>query len=302
MPSFVSTVLPVVVLVGVIHLAILLIESRKKSKKRQAQMGTETLRGPGQSLLIRLDNTNGVIHGCYTYLFAVPLAVIVAHLFVSYILDMPESLVRSLVSGGIALVYLFGCIGRLMMLRAKRNAYLHAYDGEVAVAKELNRLMEEGYYVYHDFPADQFHIDHIVIGPTGVMAVETKTRSKSSARNRELEPVVTYDGRMLHFPKYSDYEVIEKAKHQAAWLSEWIASTVGEDIAARAMVVLPGWSVKRTSADGIPVVNPSQIETLFKHIKPRPLTKGQMASIVSEIDRQCRNSAIDGNVCYMVAT
>ncbi len=302
MPSFVSTILPVVVFVGVIHLAILLIESHKKKKKRQAQMGTETLRGPGQSLLIRLDNTNGDIHGSYAYLLAIPLAVIVAHLVVSYILETPESWGRFLVSGGIALAYLFGCTGRLMMLRAKRNAYRHAYDGEVAVAKELNRLMEEGYYVYHDFPADQFHIDHIVIGPTGVMAVETKTRSKSSSRNRENDPVVTYDGRMLHFPKYSDYEVIEKAKHQAVWLSEWIASTVGEDIAARAMVALPGWSVKRTSADGIPVVNPSQIETLFKHIKPRPLTESQMTSIVSEIDRQCRNSAIDGNVCYMVAT
>ena len=134
------------------------------------------------------------------------------------------------------------------------------------------------------------------------MAVETGTRSKSSSRNREFDPVVTYDGRMLHFPKYSDYEIIEKAKHQAAWLSNWIASTVGEDIAARAMVALPGWSVKRTSADGILVVNPSQIETLFKHIKPRPLTESQLASIVSEIDRQCRSSAIDGNVCYMIAT
>jgi len=162
--------------------------------------------------------------------------------------------------------------------------------------------MEEGYYVYHDFPADQFHIDHIVIGPTGVMAVETKTRSKSSSRNRDLDPVVTYDGRMLHFPKYSDYEIIEKAQHQAAWLSSWISSAVGEDIAARAMVALPGWSVKRTSADGIPVVNPNQIETLFRHIKPRPLTESQMTSIVSEIDRQCRNTTIDGNVCYMVST
>ena len=302
MASIMPTLLPVVVFVGVTHLAILLIESRKKKKKRQARMGTETLRGPGQSLLVRLDNINGDIHGCYAYILVMPLAVIAAHLGISYLLETPESLLRFVVSGGIAVAYLFGFVGRSMMLRAKRNACRHAYDGEVAVAKELNRLMEKGYYVYHDFPADQFHIDHIVIGPTGVMAVETKTRSKSSSRNREFDPVVTYDGRMLHFPKYSDYEIIEKAKHQAAWLSDWIASTVGEDIAARAMVALPGWSVKRTSADGIPVVNPNQIETLFKHIKPRPLSESQLASIVSEIDRQCRSSAIDGNVCYMVAT
>jgi len=302
LPSVASTLLPVVVFVGVIHLVLLLIESRKKKKKRQAQLGGESLRGPGQSLLIRLDNINGDIHGCYVYLFVIPLAVIVAHLFISHILDTPETWLRFAVSAVIVVGYTFGFVGRLLVLRTKRNACRHAYDGEVAVAKELNRLMDEGYHVYHDFPAEQFHIDHIVIGPTGVMAVETKTRSKSSSRNRDLEPVVTYDGRMLHFPKFSDYEIIEKARHHAAWLSGWISSAVGEDIAARAMVALPGWSVKRTSADGIPVVNPSQIETLFKHLKPRPLTERQLTSIVSEIDRQCRDTAIDGNVCYMVST
>lgn len=302
MSSVVSTILPVVVFVGVIHLALVLIESRKKNKKREAQQGTEKLRGPGQSLLIRLDDVNSDIHGCYAYIFVIPLAVLVAHLLISYILKVPESWLRFAVSAGIASVYVIVFIGRRMVLGGKRKAYQHAYDGEVAVAKELNRLMDEGYHVYHDFPADQFHIDHIVIGPTGVMAVETKTRSKAASRNRDVDPVVTYDGRMLHFPKHSDYEVIEKAIHQAAWLSGWIASTVGEDIAARAMVALPGWSVKRTSADGIPVVNPSQIETLFKHIKPRPLNEHQVASIVGEIDRQCRNSALDGNACYSAVT
>ena len=300
MPSVVSTILPVVAFVGVIHLAIYLIETRKKKKKHQVQMGIETLRGPGQSLLIRLDGVNGDIHGCYAYIIVIPLTVLTAHLFISYLLTMPESWLRFAVSAGITAAYIAGFIGRLMVLRTKHKTYRHAYDGEVAVAKELNRLMEDGYHVYHDFPADQFNIDHIVIGPTGVMAVETRTRSKSAPRSKELDPVVNYDGRMLHFPKYSDYEIVEKAKHHAAWLSCWISSAVGEDIAARAMVALPGWSVKRTSADGIPVVNPSQIETLFKHIKPRPLTEIQITSIVSQIDRQCRNTGIDGNCCYTV--
>ena len=28
--------------------------------------------------------------------------------------------------------------------------------------------------VYHDIQADQFNIDHVVVGPSGVFAVETK--------------------------------------------------------------------------------------------------------------------------------
>lgn len=302
MSSVVSTILPVVVFIGVVHLALFLIEAHKKKKKRQAQTDTQALRGPGQSLLVRIDGVMADIHACYAYLSAIPLAVLVSHLFLSIVMGVPETWQRSTVSVIIVLGYVVYYVGRLMVLGANRKVYRHAYDGEVEVAKELNRLMDEGYHVYHDFPADQFYIDHIVIGPTGVMAVETRTRSKAASRNRDLDPVVTYDGRMLHFPKYSDYQIIEKAKHQASWLSGWLASILGEDIAARAMVALPGWSVKRTSADGIPVVNPSQIETLFKHIKPRPLTESQVASIVSQIDRQCRNSAIDGSACYTIST
>ncbi len=301
MPSVVSTIFPVVAFVGVIHLTLFLIESRKKKTKRQAQMETRTLRGPGHSLLVRLDDVTADMHAGYAYLIIIPLAVLAAHLFVTTIVDMPDTWLRIAVSAGIIFVYGVYTVGRLVVLAARRKAYRYAYEGEVAVAKELNRLIDQGYYVYHDFPADQFYIDHIVIGPTGVMTVATRTRSKASNRNRLVDPVVTYDGRMLHFPKYSDYQIIEKAEQQAAWLSGWIASTLGEDIAARAMVALPGWSVKRTSAEGIPVVNPSQIETLFKHIKPRPLTESQMADIVGQIDRQCRNSSLDGNACYTVS-
>ncbi len=301
MPSDLSTILPVVVSVGVIHLAIFLIVSRNKKKRRYTQAESVPLRAPGQSLLNRMDRVTSDIQGCYIYLSIIPMTVLVVHLFLSYILNKPESWWRITASAGIILIY--GCyfLMRMMVLSARRKAYHHAYEGEVSVAKKLNRLMGDGYHVYHDFPADRFHIDHIVIGPTGVMAVETRTRVKAGSRNRNLDPVVTYDGRMLHFPKYSDYQIIEKAKYQAVWLSQWIAAAVGEDIAARAIVALPGWSVKRTSAEGIPVVNPSQIETLFKHIKPRPLSESQVTRIVNQIDQQCRNNDIDGNACFSVS-
>jgi hypothetical protein len=283
------------------HLAIFLLDSRKKKDKHQAQMDAVALRGPGQSLLTRMDRAAEEIRSCYAYLLIIPSAILVMHLVLTFIVKVPDSWLRMAVSAGIALAYLCYFLGRWMALGARRKIYGRAYEGEVAVAKELNRLKADGYHVYHDFPAEQFYIDHIVIGPIGVMAVETRTRTKAASRNREVDPMVTYDGRMLHFPKYSDYQIIEGAKHQATWLSHWLAANTGEDIAARAMVALPGWSVKRTSADGIPVVNPGQIETLFKHIRPRPLSESQMARIVQLIDRQCRDTGIDENCCYTVS-
>ncbi len=185
-------------------------------------------------------------------------------------------------------------------MRSKRALLTLGYEGEVVVARELSQMMTKGYQVYHDFPGDGFHIDHVLIGPIGVMAVETKTLSKGTTRgNRKSDGVVTYDGRMLHFPKYSDHECIDQAKHQAAWLSQWLSAVVGEDICARAMVAIPGWSVKRTSSDGIPVVNPKQFNTLFEHITPRPLTESTIQRIVQEVEQQCLEAADpDGNSCY----
>ena len=67
---------------------------------------------------------------------------------------------------------------KLLRLLNRRRKFRLGYEGELAVGQELNQLLREGYEVYHDFPADKFNIDHIIIGPAGVYAVETKARQK----------------------------------------------------------------------------------------------------------------------------
>jgi hypothetical protein len=58
------------------------------------------------------------------------------------------------------------------------------------------------------------------------------------------------------------------------------------------MVAVPGWSVRRTSADGIPVVNPKQFENLFKYLKPRPMSEILMQRIVLLIEDYYRDRAL----------
>ena len=45
--------------------------------------------------------------------------------------------------------------------------------GEEKVAGVLARL-PDGYHVFNDFKAGNAHVDHVVLGPTGVFSVETK--------------------------------------------------------------------------------------------------------------------------------
>lgn len=45
----------------------------------------------------------------------------------------------------------------------------------MAAAEEINQLMRQGFTTFHDVPAEPgFNIDHVIVGPTGVFAVETK--------------------------------------------------------------------------------------------------------------------------------
>ena len=49
--------------------------------------------------------------------------------------------------------------------------------GELCVAEILDELRSSGYRAFHDLPGDGYNIDHVVVGPAGVFAIETKFRS-----------------------------------------------------------------------------------------------------------------------------
>jgi hypothetical protein len=160
------------------------------------------------------------------------------------------------------------------------------YAGELAVAQALGPPKAGSYRVYHGVSADQFSIAHLVVGTSGIFAVETLARSLPRSSRANAPPTAEYDGRAIHFPDGTDSEIIQKAEHNADLLSQWLSRFAGEPLAARAMVVVPGWLIKRTSSDGIPVVNPGQLSSLFEHIKPRPLSQSITDRIVGHLEQR----------------
>lgn len=49
--------------------------------------------------------------------------------------------------------------------------------GELRIAEILDDLRSSGYRAFHDLVGDGYNIDHVVVGPAGVFAIETKFRS-----------------------------------------------------------------------------------------------------------------------------
>ena len=258
-------------------------------RKRRSPFTQNLLRSPGQSLIHQLDNINIEINVYLVSLILIPVLIYSIMLSFSYHEGKSVSLFDVYVSAIIGFIFIVFFLTKIIKLLNKRKITRLGYEGEVAVGQELNQLMLKGYHVYHDFPANNFNIDHIIVGPSGVFAVETKARSKPTTRNVTGNATVTYNGRLLLFPQGVDLETIEQAKHQAAWLTNWIGSAVGEKVAVRPVVALPGWYVKRTSPNGMPVVNPKQFPSLFKHISPRYLSPDIISRITHQLEQKCRD-------------
>lgn len=117
-------------------------------------------------------------------------------------------------------------------------------DAELAVAQCLLPLTAEGFPVFHDFPAEKFNIDHIVIGASAVFAIETKARRKPDEKGRAAARV-GYDGAKLQFPKHVEVQPLEQATSQARWLARFLAGGVGEPVRVVPIVALPGWYVEQ---------------------------------------------------------
>lgn len=115
--------------------------------------------------------------------------------------------------------------------------------GEEAVGQYLEeKLRPMGCQVLHDIPGEGFNIDHVVIGPTGVYCVETKTYSKPLHGS----PTIEYDGEKVTVDGFSpDRDPIVQAKAAAHWLCDLIERSTGRKLAVQPIVIYPGWFVKK---------------------------------------------------------
>lgn len=135
---------------------------------------------------------------------------------------------------------------RLVRHAGKRRNYVDGLQAEQMVAQCLTPVIADGGIVFHDFPADHYNIDHIVIGSSVVFAIETKWRKKPADTGKNSARV-QYDGSQLIFPHHAEAKPVEQAGYQAEWLSRFLASAVGETVRVVPVLALPGWFVENTN-------------------------------------------------------
>lgn len=263
----------------------------KRKRERRNPLTTNLLRGPGETIRKELDVISEKLDDFFINLFGLA---ILSPIILLVVLKTGDSNSNSwqfllvITSYGLIIAGLTRWF--YIKLRRRQDLYL-GLDAETAVGQELNTLMFSGFRVFHDFPGENFNIDHIAVGPTGVFAIETKGRSKPIKGRGNIDAKVFSDGEVLKFPDWNETEPLEQARWQAKWLSNWLSNAVGQSVPVKPVLALPGWYVERTKNSDVAVYNGKSPQFLLKLQSGMPLSDSLVLSIVHQLEQRCRNVA-----------
>lgn len=215
----------------------------KRASRRSPLAGRKIGKLPGQELVERVTSLEtDLLLGVMLMYIALPLA-FMGWVGTHFRLDAVQwGLVETTFL--LVAVALFG-YGLRDYIRAYR-ARERARDGLLAervTGMQLNRLIAHGCTVMHDLPGDGFNIDHVVIAPRAVYAVETKSFRKPSQEDVSLNYTVAFDGALLRFPDFVEKAALEQARGQAQWLSRVLREALGRDVPVVPALALPGWLI-----------------------------------------------------------
>ena len=272
--------------------ALWLIQRRKRIARqlRRSPLASSLLRSPGQTLRDKMEDLRIDIAMDSMLLMAipmVPLALLQVHAVVTGKLTALWVVVTVT---ALALAMVGFQIRKLAAASAEMDKLRLGFDAEVAIGQELDQLMRDGAYVFHDLPADRFNIDHVVVARSGLFAVETKGYSKPNREGGSEDATVIYDGNTLALPDSTGSWAIDQAKRQAKWLSNWLTSATGAPVVATPVLAMPGWYVERKASGDVLVFSGKELRKhLLKARVAKPMAEDQLQRVVHQLERQCRN-------------
>jgi len=272
-------------------ICVLLRRRAKARQSRRSPIGISLLRGPGHSLREQLDETHNDLTWDLVLLMVVPLLALALFLAQSHLRGLPQTAHAAPVYALAAIAFIVHMLRRLLKAGTQLDHLKAGYDAEVAVGQELDQLMRKGAATFHDLPAEQFNIDHVVVAAEGVFAVETKGFTKPNQGRGKADATVVYDGETLKFPTWATKEPLEQAERQAAWLAKWLSSAVGSPVSVLPVVALPGWFVDRTGRGRVRVFNGKELAGLLKSRGTQALTPQDVQRIAHQVEQRCRTVA-----------
>ena len=276
--------LPVLVFLGAVLAWKVYAIRRQKKRGVRHPLSQDLLRPAGYSTHQKVQALNDKVDESFTQLMVLPFLLPTVG-FVNVIQGGAINKFALVLTAVLVTLLMGGTTIRLVRTINKRASYKMGWEGEVAAAEELNRLMLEGHVVFHDVPAEGFNIDHVIVGKDAVYAAETKLRTKRRSDDGDAFRV-TFDGETLDFNGYRSADSLNQARRQAKWLSGFLTRSTGDKVAAIPLVLVPGWFVDRTGRSDVHVLNPKQVRQLVG--KSGQMAEDARRRVVHQLDQLCR--------------
>lgn len=232
---------------------------QQKKAGRRNPLTEDLLRLPAESLTERLrDMALDLMIVLYASI-AIP-SIVLLTLFSSWI-DVDKVQINFIsVVGVIAILAGSAWSARKTVLVMRElKATRAGIEGEMATAQLLSPLLAKGWKLFHDIPGRRGNVDHVLVGPGGVFAIETKFRSKPQSIKGKESAAARYDGEAIQFPTGKDTLAIQQAAAVSREISATLSGKLGEPVSVSPVVSLPGWFVTticKPSPGQVAVINP----------------------------------------------
>lgn len=249
----------------------------------KSPLKAKPLRVPGESLDQEIDRW--VTDTAMGYYIAAAFTCMLAAMeWLGYLTHAPRQPIVFSVLAAIAVPI---AVWRFWGIRDRVRQLRQGRDGERVVGQFLERLRDGGGQVFHDIPGQGFNLDHVVISPHGVYAIETKTLSKPWPK-----AVITVEGDSLRVAgNVPDRDPIQQVTCAARWLECLLEQSTGKRFAVRGVVVFPGWYVEQRSDRGpVWVLEPKALPAFIEQ-EPVSLPPSDVALAAFHLSRYVRSEA-----------
>lgn len=272
----------------------------KRSRKGRTPIGKDVklLRQPGESLRTKIETIDEKLNNELLAGVMAPLGVSAIPLIALGFAPVGNGVWIGLAAivGGVAISIAYRVRRTLQMVKERRN-YQLGLMGERVVADSLDELKKVGFSVFHDLPAqgaeDEFNLDHVAVGPTGLFLIETKTRRKSAIDTEGNDHKVRFDGDALLWPQWRDTETIRQVRQSARWLEQWIKQRIGRNHPITPLIAVPGWYTDESSQNGLRVCSHKRLTHYMTHA-PRTLDPETIDLIARQLDSLGRDIPFEG--------
>ena len=253
----------------------------QKEHLRRSPISRKVCRYPGYTLAKEVKELDDKVSEYFMIIWVYPILTFTG-------LSFQQGKVSNILNGILIVVCIF--VVGFFLYRLIKTFKLHRNKkrglvGEQVVGHELTKLLRDGFHVFHDIELDGENVDHVVVGPSGVFAIETKYRRKPIDHPDGHK--VYYNGTRLKFWNCETTGPLDQAKRQKKKLLESLRSIFDlNDVIP--VVVYPGWWVESESAEvEVLVLNEKHAVTQLANLpqKLSPNLVGRLAAYFEERSR-----------------